>query len=111
MYFIRGSFKAIVSAVLIIPASFSRASVLANDEPRHILDRANKIEKALMEMVWDDSASMDTEKKAAVVDFDEIGIEDYVERGTIEEPRKINLLMPISSACTLAVTILATGSG
>jgi len=85
--------------------------VVWDDEPRHILDRANKIEKSLMEMIWDDSGSMDDEKKEAAVDIDEVGSEDDVERGTLEEPRKINLLMPISSAFTLAVTILAIGSG
>ena len=85
--------------------------VVWDDEPRHILDRANKIEKALMEMIWDNSASTDDEKKEAAVDIDEVGFEDDVERGILEEPRKISLLMPISSACTLAVTILAIGSG
>lgn len=85
--------------------------VVWDDEPRHILDRANKIEKALMEMIWDDSASMDDEKKEAAVDIDEVSSDDDVERGTLEEPRKINLLMPFSSACTLALCIVAIGSG
>ena len=87
--------------------------VVWDDEPRHILDRAQKIEKALMEMVWDDGTEDDDEEKDAMsVHPTEAGTEaGDVERGTIEQPRPIFLLMPILSACTLFLTTLAIGSG
>jgi membrane glycosyltransferase len=87
--------------------------VVWDDEPRHILDRAQKIEKALMEMIWDDGTEDDDEEKDAMsVHPTEAGTEaGDVERGTIEQPRPIFLLMPILSACTLFLTTLAIGSG
>ena len=87
--------------------------VVWDDEPRHILDRAQKIEKALMEMIWDDGTEEDEEGNDGVsVHPTEAGTEaGDVERGTIEQPRPIFLLMPMLSACTLFLTTLALGSG
>jgi len=86
--------------------------VVWDDEPRHLLDRAQKIEKSLMEMIWDDSPEEADEKKdGGSVMVNEVNSEDDVELGTIEPPRRIVMWMPILSAFTLFLTVLAIGSG
>ena len=87
--------------------------VVWDDEPRHILDRAQKIEKALMEMIWDNgSEGDDDEKDGSSMNANDRAMGDgVVERGTFEQPRRIFMLMPILSAATLFLTVLAIGAG
>ncbi|KAK5727507.1 hypothetical protein LTR15_003403 [Elasticomyces elasticus] len=86
--------------------------VVWDDEPKHLLDRAMKIEKALMEMIWDDGSDDGDEKKDnGSVMVREVGSEEDVELGTVEKPRPIVFMMPITSAFTLGLTVLAVGSG
>nr|POF01165.1 glucans biosynthesis glucosyltransferase h [Quercus suber] len=85
--------------------------VVWDDEPRHLLDRAQKIEKALMEMIWDDDPMGADEKKEANADVTDLGSEDDVEMGTLEKPRQIILWQPILTAATLALAITALGAG
>lgn len=85
--------------------------VVWDDDPRHLLDRAHKIEKALMEMIWDDSSSID-EKKEAGIAVGEVESQDGdMEAGAPEAPRKIVLYQSILCAATLALTITALGAG
>ncbi|KAK4539659.1 hypothetical protein LTR36_010485 [Oleoguttula mirabilis] len=87
--------------------------VVWDDEPRHLLDRAAKIEKSLMEMVWNEDApdNMDEKKDGSSVMVNEVGSEDDVELGTVEKPRPITMWMPVISAFTLCLTVFAIGSG
>ncbi|KAF2482839.1 glycosyl transferase family group 2-domain-containing protein [Neohortaea acidophila] len=86
--------------------------VVWDDEPRHLLDRAQKIEKALMEMIWNDDPDEDSDYNPdSSSGKDTTSEEGDVEKGTLEKPRKIMMLMPIISACTLGLTTLALGSG
>ncbi|KAK4556617.1 hypothetical protein LTR86_006188 [Recurvomyces mirabilis] len=87
--------------------------VVWDDEPKHLLDRANKIENSLMEMIWDNGSDGADEKKSEnEVNVIEVGgSEDDVELGTVEKPRPIVLFMPIQSMFVLALTVLAIGSG
>nr|POE56369.1 glucans biosynthesis glucosyltransferase h [Quercus suber] len=85
--------------------------VVWDDEPRHLLDRAQKIEKALMEMIWDDDPMDADEKTEARADVNEVGSDDDVEMGAVEKPRQIILWQPILTAATLALAITALGAG
>lgn len=90
--------------------------VVWNDEPRHILDRAQKIEQALMEVIWtgeDEETIKDDNAGTAVSDNVRAG--DETEKGdkqnAVEEKRRPYLLMPGISALTLAMTFATIGSG
>lgn len=85
--------------------------VVWDDEPRHLLDRAQKIEQSLMEMIWDDKpAEVDEKKDGGSIMVNEVSSEEGdIERGVVEPPRRIVLWMPIISACTLCLTILVMG--
>lgn len=88
--------------------------VVWDDEPRHLLDRAQKIEKSLMEMIWDDPVegeSLDEKKDGGEVFVQEVGSEDDVELGTVEKPRKIMLWQPLLVAVELCLTVFSIGSG
>ena len=85
-----------------------------DDEPRHLLDRAQKIEKALMEMIWSDEPDEDADDKkdgSTTAPTSAASDEGDVERGAIEKPRHLMMLMPFISACVLGLTTLALGSG
>lgn len=87
--------------------------VVWDDEPRHLLDRAHKIEKSLMEMIWDDNSSIDEKKEGSVavneVDGSESGAD--LEANGSEKPRSIVLWQAILCAATLALSILCLGLG
>ncbi|KAK3112694.1 hypothetical protein LTR53_010749 [Teratosphaeriaceae sp. CCFEE 6253] len=87
--------------------------VVWDDEPKHLLDRAQKIEKSLMEMIWDGPGDEESDEKkgGGTVDVQEVGSEDDVELGVVEKPRSIVFWMPITSAFTLGLTTFAIGSG
>jgi hypothetical protein len=89
--------------------------VVWDDEPRHLLDRANKIEQSLMEMIWQSEPEDFDEKKEPEIEIEEINAvgEDgeTVERGSLEKPRRIVLWQPIVSALVLALAIFTIGLG
>ncbi|RMY74176.1 hypothetical protein D0862_14158 [Hortaea werneckii] len=87
--------------------------VVWDDEPRHLLDRAAKIEQQLMEMIWDDETGGDDEKKEdGNVEVNEISQEEAdLEAGAVDTKRGICMWMPIISAFTLCLTVTALGSG
>ncbi|KAF2769078.1 hypothetical protein EJ03DRAFT_343541 [Teratosphaeria nubilosa] len=88
--------------------------VVWDDEPKHLLDRAQRIQDELMEMIWNDHEFDDeNEKKDAAVVVNEIDgpSDDDVEPGTLEKPRPIMLWMPITSAFTLGLTVFCIGLG
>lgn len=86
--------------------------VVWDDEPRHLLDRARKIEQSLMEMIWDDDMDSD-EKKESGVNVAEVSSEDgdMAEMGDIEKPRSLILWQAILCSFTLALTVVCIGLG
>ncbi|KAJ8609740.1 hypothetical protein MRB53_038977 [Persea americana] len=81
--------------------------VVWDDDPRHILERAASVEESLMHMIWNNDIT-ENEKSAQV----SVTTLDTVESGQKEpEQRRIVLIMPILSACTLCLTTIALGSG
>ncbi|TKX20742.1 hypothetical protein C1H76_7128 [Elsinoe australis] len=89
--------------------------VVWDDEPRHLLNRAENIEKALMEMIWGEGGESDEEgdEKGAGVDVDEVGSDmgDGMERADPRKPRRPVLIQPTMTGLTLAITVTAIGAG
>ncbi|EME46198.1 hypothetical protein DOTSEDRAFT_101420, partial [Dothistroma septosporum NZE10] len=87
--------------------------VVWDDEPRHLLDRAHKIEKSLMEMIWDETSDDEDIKKEGSVNVAEVVDEDgeAVERGEVEKTRRIVLYQPFITGCTLLLTFFCLGLG
>ena len=94
--------------------------VVWDDEPKHLLARADMIEKQLMAMIWDDnsnSAAYDEKmNKSQTVLVSEVpqegsdgegGYEDLI----VEKPRKLVLIQAVLCALTLMLLIAAIGSG
>lgn len=89
--------------------------VVWDDEPRHLLDRAQKIEKALMEMIWEDQTSDSDEKKEGSVAVDEVQMSDVdssvAEAGYQEPKRNVVLWQSYLSGATLLLTVFCLGLG
>lgn len=102
--------------------------VVWDDDPNHLLDRAQNIEDQLMNMIWNgdeegnEKASTAVPSKVAsrtpsirVKEF--LGLEvlgsqnSDVEENLAETPRKIVLIQPVLTAITLLLVIAAIGSG
>ncbi|KAM0714784.1 hypothetical protein Q7P37_009248 [Cladosporium fusiforme] len=85
--------------------------VVWEDEPSRLLDRATKIQKALVQTMWDEPVSHNEEKKETVIQVDEMESEGHSELGSVDKTRPLNLWMPIQSAVTLCLTFAALGGG
>ena len=89
--------------------------VVWDDDPKHILDRSEKIENQLMKTVWHSQSAMLDEKgnKSQSVLVTEVqGSEDGVWHEELSNPpRKIVLIQAILTAFTLVLIIGALGSG
>ncbi len=88
--------------------------VVWDDEPRHLLDRAAKIEKALIEMIWDNEDEVDEEEaktEGGTTLNQGAGDDNNIERGAVEVPRKANKLMPIQSGFCVMLVCTALGAG
>ena len=87
--------------------------VVWDDEPRHLLDRAHKIEKSLMEMIWDDSSSIDEKKEGSVAVHEVDGSDSAsdLEANGLEKPRNVVLYQAILCALTIALSIFCLGLG
>ncbi|KAH0373699.1 hypothetical protein KCU65_g253, partial [Aureobasidium melanogenum] len=88
--------------------------VVWDDDPRHLIKRAEDIEQALMKMVWrqegEEEEEVSEKEKAAAVNIDEINA-DSEEAGALEKPRRIVLTQAITGAITLALMITVMGTG
>ncbi|KAK4997645.1 hypothetical protein LTR66_002977 [Elasticomyces elasticus] len=88
--------------------------VVWDDEPHHLLARANRIETDLMEMIWQPKSLVTENEKmksehVSVTEVDgESGADVEV---AVDPPRSIVLVQPILSAATMALTIVAIGAG
>jgi len=89
--------------------------IVWDDEPRHLLNRAENIEKALMEMIWSQGTDSDVEneKKGPEATVQEVNPEngDEIERADPRAPRRPVLVQPTFTAITLLVTLTAIGLG
>lgn len=92
--------------------------VVWDDEPKHLLNRAENIEKALMAMIWnegkeedDEDGDMKKEKGADVSETEIFEDDDGVPRLDPRKPRRPILIQPSMTALTLFATTIAIGSG
>lgn len=104
--------------------------VVWDDDPNHLLSRAQNVEDQLMKMIWEDDEENEkgstavTSKvpskapskmgsRAPSVHIDEVyGSQDgHIEEGLTEAPRKIVLIQPVLTAITLILVIAALGAG
>ena len=86
--------------------------VVWDDEPRHLLNRAENIEKKLMEMIWGSGEEGEEEEKKDDSDSDdELEEDDQLERADPRKPRRPVLIQSMTAACTMALTIACIGIG
>ena len=87
--------------------------VVWDDQPKKVLERIQKLEAAIMSMIWQDEDAYPEEKdeKQPQVDFSELGDVVDPEAILVEQPRRIQLLQPTFTAITLCVTLSAIGAG
>ena len=104
--------------------------VVWDDDPNHLLSRAQNVEDQLMKMIWEDDeenekastavaskvASKAPSKmgsRAPSIHIDEVyGSQDgHIEEALAEPPRKIVLIQPVLTAITLIMVIAALGAG
>lgn len=86
--------------------------VVWDDEPKHLLVRAEHIEKSLMQMIWHDEMLNGEEKKEGDVEVGEVDSEDGDEEAADPtKPRRIVLWQPCMTAATLFLAIGATALG
>lgn len=87
-----------------------------DDEPKHLLDRANNIEDQLMSIIWrgegeyGDGTTVTT-SKAPSVKLNEAHGNGAMNEAAAEPPRKTMLIQPILAAFTLILIFAAIGSG
>jgi membrane glycosyltransferase len=81
------------------------------DNPRQLLERAAGIEKSLMQVTWDSTASQADEKKSGIVQINEVEDDADLEQNPERENRQIMMYMPVTGAITLALTFAALGGG
>ncbi|KAI9699641.1 MAG: hypothetical protein M1836_002675 [Candelina mexicana] len=92
--------------------------VVWDDEPRDLLNRAEKIQQQLMELIWKDNGVY-TEKPAAdskgvlVTEFpvDSSSSGGDVEELPVDSSRRPVLIQPVMTALTLVLLIAALGAG
>ncbi|KAK4989057.1 hypothetical protein LTR50_003526 [Elasticomyces elasticus] len=91
--------------------------VVWDDEPKHLLDRATKIEESLMKMIWNDEEGGEEEEKPQQPKGGEVAVHEVqsddvdAEAGGDEKPRKIVLIQPIITGVTLILAIAAVAGG
>lgn len=85
--------------------------VVWEDDPGRLLDRATRIQRALVQTMWDGAALQPDEKKEDNVQISEVGADDNFEQNPAGNDRPINLWMPIQSALVLCLTFAALGGG
>ncbi|EON63230.1 hypothetical protein W97_02457 [Coniosporium apollinis CBS 100218] len=86
--------------------------VVWDDEPKKLIGRVERLEQALIQMIWGngDAYPEEKEEKPAQVQVQELEGHDG-EMLPDEKPRRVVLIQPILTACTLLLTLAAIGSG
>jgi hypothetical protein len=93
--------------------------IVWDDEPRHVLARAARIEKQLMEMIWKNESPWDekshgknTPSTAAAEVMGNYGVSvPDLEEALVTEHRPTMLIQAMLTAATLVILIAALGSG
>ena len=89
--------------------------VVWDDEPRHLLERASRIETQLMTTVWHSPAPVLDEKankSQSVLITEVVGSEDGVMHEELRNPpRKIVLIQAVLTAFTIVLIIATLGAG
>ena len=91
--------------------------VVWDDEPRHLLVRAQNIEEQLMGMIWKGNTLSNDEKteKSQVVEVTEVNSDassgDVEREDSIAKPRKIVMNQAVLCGLTLILLIAAIGAG
>ncbi|KAF7889916.1 uncharacterized protein EAF02_002331 [Botrytis sinoallii] len=87
--------------------------IVWDDDPKHLLQRAEYIERSLLEMIWaDDDEETDEKKGGANVSTAELGSGSDVEDGYgAQEKRPTLLLNPLMVGATLCLLVTALGLG
>jgi hypothetical protein len=86
--------------------------VVWDDEPKKILGRVERLEAAVLKMIWGNESAypeeMPPDKKEVYISTDEVnGDPESLE----EKPRKLVLIQPVLSAFTLFLAFTALGAG
>lgn len=86
--------------------------IVWDDEPKKLVGRVERLEQALMKMIWGsgDGYPEEKEEKPSQVQVQDAEGPDG-EAVHVEKPRRIVLIQPVLTACTLILTIAAIGSG
>ncbi|TGO57385.1 hypothetical protein BCON_0066g00340 [Botryotinia convoluta] len=87
--------------------------IVWDDDPKHLLQRAEYIERSLLEMIWaDDDEETDEKKGGANVSTADLGSGSDVEDGYgAQEKRPTLLLNPLMVGATLCLLVTALGLG
>ncbi|MCJ1373764.1 hypothetical protein MMC20_004993 [Loxospora ochrophaea] len=90
--------------------------IVWDDEPRHLLERAQEIEVQLMKMIWRDDAEMSEKSEkpfgVSVTELPYDGSESGVGREEqIVQPRRVVLIQATLCALTICLLFAAIGSG
>ena len=84
--------------------------VVWDDEPRKVLSRVERLETALMDMIWGDGpGSVDDDDKKDSKSFTSTDGNDL--ESASEKPRQIFLMQSWLTAATIALTTTAVGAG
>ena len=95
--------------------------VVWDDDPNHLLDRAQSIEDQLMHMIWRDQNEEELDEKTSapkskmtsrapsiyIQETDSSDLEDVFE----ETPRRVVLIQPVLTAMTIALCVAAIAAG
>jgi hypothetical protein len=85
--------------------------IVWEDQPENIVQRVEKIEAAMVQMLWGTSVSLDERDKNSFLLSTPTHDMDLEAVDSFERHRQISLVQPFMSACTVAMTILAIASG
>jgi len=89
--------------------------IVWDDEPKKIIGRTERLEKALMKMIWGNKSAYpeeaDESKKAPQVEVAVHELDGDVEGRLPEKDRRIVLYTPTTVAITLALVVAALGGG
>lgn len=91
--------------------------VVWDDQPTHLMKRAEDIEQALMKMIWPDESEegaeeeMDEKNPVPQIIVDEVAGEDGEAYAGTTKPRRLVLIQAFLSAFTMIICLAALGAG
>lgn len=83
-----------------------------DDDPKHILRRAEKMEMAVLRMIWgDESAYPEENQEKKECDGEPSHVDTDAEEQILEKPRRIVLMQSWLAAFTLVICLTGIGAG